>query len=182
MVLPIQIGVIALLAGGFLIYLTVVKGPAETSPPAVKAVETKPFVAKSGGFRLGVPEGVNAVQVGKTVNLSTKDKSLVVTAGSIGERSLEAGSKAFVSSLKATYSGVVVLGTDTQRVDGRAALATFGQAVNAKKVKVRFVNLVVTAEPRNYAINSFTAFDSDPRVILPKVNAIVSTFRVLATK
>ena len=178
MVLPIQIGVVALIVGGFLVYLTV-KGADETTmltPPVGKIV---PLVSKAGRFRIGVPNGVTANRVGETVTLSTKDKSLVVTAGPFGGGSLTANSEAFVSSLKETYSKVRVLGTQPQMVDGREALATFGQALNAKKVRVRFVSVVVAARPRNYAINSFTRFDSDPSTILPTVNAIVNSFRVL---
>ena len=36
--------------------------------------------------------------------------------------------------------------------------------VNEKKEKITFVNVVVKAETRNYAINAFTAVDSDPIV------------------
>lgn len=183
MVFPIQIGMFALLGGAYFVYLTV-SGPAKTetdaaAPTVVKTIETTPIVSGKGGFAIGVPEGVTATKAGKTVNLSGKDKAFVVTAGSVEGGPLSTNSKAFVSSLKATYTEVRVLGTEKQEVDGRKALATYGQALNSKKIRVRFVNVVVAAKPRNYAINSFTGLDTNPSTVLPKVNAIVSSFTVL---
>lgn len=183
MVLPIQLGVLALLGGAYFVYLTV-SGPAKTEPDAaaptvVKTIETTRIVSGRGGFAIGVPVGVTATKVKKTVSLSSKDKAFVVTAGPVEGGSLLTSSKAFVSSLKATYTEVRVLGTEEQEVDGRKALATYGQALNSKKVRVRFVDVVVAAKPRNFAINSFTGLDTNPSIVLPKVNAIVSTFTVL---
>ena len=183
MVFPIQIGVFALLGGAYFVCLTV-RGPANTDPgvgaqPVIETIETTRIVSQKGGFAIGVPEGVTATKVGKTVSLSSKNKALVVTAGPVEGGSLSTNSKAFVSSLKATYTEVRVLGTENQEVDGRKALATYGQVLNSKKIRVRFVNVVVAAKPRNYAINSFTGLDTNPSIVLPKVNAIVSTFTVL---
>ena len=64
-------------------------------------------------------------------------------------------------------------------IDGHKAKATYGQARNAKKVQIRFVNFVVKSTPRNFAINAFTAGDSDPLFVLPRVNAIANTFEVI---
>ena len=183
MVVPIQIGVIALLAGAYFVYLTV-GGPAETGPesappPVVGTIGTTRLVSGKGGFVIGVPEGVTATKIGKTVKLSTPDQTLVVTAGPVEGGSLSTSSEAFVRSLKETYTKVRVLGTQKQEVDGRDALATFGQALNSRMVRVRFVNVVIAAKPQNYAINSFAGFDADPQTVLPKVNAIVNSFTVL---
>lgn len=177
MVVPVQVGVVALLAGGFFFYLTLRGTPDE--PAATPQVESTRLVSREGGFSIGVPEGLTASRHGKTVRLTSKDKSLVVTAGPVGTGSLTQNSDQFVKSLEAGYSGVRVLGREPQRVNGRSALATFGQAINAKKVKIRFVSVVVSARPRDYSINTFTALDTDPDVILPKANAVVDTFEIL---
>lgn len=185
MVLPIQLGVLALLGGAYFAYLTV-QGPADTEPHAatstptvIKSIGTTRIVSGPGGFAIGQPAGVIATKVGKTVNLRSKDKAFVVTAGPVEGGTLLTNSKAFLTALRATYTEVRVLGTKSQEVDGRKALATYGQALNTKKIRVRFVNLAIEAKPRNYAINSFTGLGTDPSIVLPKVNAIVSTFTVL---
>lgn len=178
MVVPAQIGVVALLAGGFFLFLTL-RGDPEDKATTAPRTETTRLVSREGGFSIGVPAGLNGAKYGRTVKLASKDKTLVVTAGPAGAGSLTQNSEQFATSLEANYSDVQVLGREPQKIDGRSALATFGQAVNANRIKVRFVSVAVSAKPRDYAINTFTAFDTDPDVILPKVNAIVNTFRVL---
>ena len=64
-------------------------------------------------------------------------------------------------------------------IDGHQAQATYGRARNADKVRITFVNVVVKAERRNYAINAFSAADSDPMFVVPRVNAIVHSFEVI---
>lgn len=186
MVIPIQIGIMALLLGGYLLFGgtsdSETKPTVKPDPPAqqtVKTVKTVPLVVKKGGFRLGVPTGLTAKRTGRTVTLSAKDRALVVTAGPVAAGSLTAGSKAFVTLMKRNYTTVRVLGTDRRTVNGRPALTTYGQAVNAKKVRVRFVSVLVSAKAHNFAINSFAGFASDPEVVLPQVNAVVSSFAVL---
>jgi hypothetical protein len=46
-------------------------------------------------------------------------------------------------------------------------------------VRITFVNVVVKAETRNYVINAFTAADSDPLFVVPRVNAVIDTFEVV---
>jgi hypothetical protein len=41
------------------------------------------------------------------------------------------------------------------------------------------VNVVVRAETRNYVISAFTAADSDPMFVVPRLNAILDTFEVI---
>lgn len=186
MVVPIQIGIVALLIGSYFV-VQAVRGPATPSTvPAATVASTQPaepalapFTSKKGGFELGVPAGMKAARKGKTVTVTSADRSLVVTA-SPGERgSLSAGGRDFVSSLKAGYTKVKVAGTEKQQVDGRSALATFGQAKNRDGVPIRFVHLVVAAKPRNYVITSYAGRDTDPAVVLPKVNAVVNSFTLL---
>jgi len=180
MVIPIQIGVVALLGGAYFVYLNV-RGdtvPKPTPSATSSSVGQARFVSAKGGFELRVPKGMKATKNGKTVTLKSDDKDLVVTVGPVLAGSLSTSSKSFVAAIKGSYTDVKVLGTRQETVDGRKALATFGQAVNVKKFRIRFVNLVVAVSPRNFAINSFTGFNTDPALILPRVNAIVNSFRI----
>ncbi|MEO6472091.1 MAG: hypothetical protein ABIR57_09170 [Aeromicrobium sp.] len=179
MIVPIQIGVIALLLGGYLLFPTL-QGAEKKQP--IARVETKVLVCLECGFSLGVPAGLTAKRYGKTVKLNSTDNRLVVTAGPAGTGSLMQGSKQFVDALKQGYTQVRVFGRQSQKVDGRDALATSGQAVNAQKVKIRFVSVLVSARPRDFLITTFTGFGTDPGIVLPQVNAIVNTFKVLPAK
>lgn len=183
MVIPIEIGAIALLAGSYLAYANL-RAPEEphpkpsATPTAAKTIDTNPVVSKKGGFEIGVPEGVMATKKAGIVTLSADDKTFVVVAGLGASGTLADNGKLFVRAMRTSYTQIKVFGTKEQRVDGRKALATYGQAVNSAKVKIRFVNLVVKARPRNFVINSFAGIDTDPVIVLPQVNAIVGSFAV----
>lgn len=188
MVLPIQIAVIALLAGAYFGYLAVrgsddpdpsADSAPKASPSATQSVATTPIVSERGGFGIGVPEGVVVEKSGKTVTLSSVNKAFVVIAGPADAGSVSATRKSLVGTLKKTYTKVRVISTEKRQVDGREALATYGEAVNAKKVPIAFVSVVVKARPQNFAINSYVGLDANPSVALPRVSAMLDTFTVL---
>jgi hypothetical protein len=187
MVIPVVVGVLALVLGGFFAYLTLrdsgseAEAGADTTPSSAK-VDTTRFVSRAGGFSVRVPNDLAASRKGKTAQFTAKDKSLVVTVGPGESGSLTQASKRFVATMKRGYAKFRLLGTQPQKVDGRPALASYGQATNASGVKIRFAAVVVRSKPRNYTISAYTAFDSDPSVVLPRVNAIINGFRVLAAK
>lgn len=181
MVIPIQIALLALLAGSYFLVVSIRDSSDESGAPrpvTSTIPTTERLESRAGGFAIAVPEGVSATKDGKTVTLRSPDKDLVVVAGPIERDSLAASSKAFVRSLRQSYTNVRVLGSQKQRVDDRDALATVGEAVNAREVRIRFVALVVEAEPQNIAISSFSEFDAPPAAVLPTVSAIVDGFSV----
>ena len=183
---PVSVGLVALLVGGLFAYITIRDRGDEPKNEAAAAssseVETEPFVSRKGGYSLAVPTALEASSQRQVTTFTSQDKSLVVTVGP-GERGqLKAASKRFVRTLRAGYRKFDLLGTQKQTIDGRPALVSFGQATNRDKVRIRFVAVVVANRPRNYTITAFTAFDSDPAVVLPRVNAIVNSFQVLPKK
>lgn len=185
-VVPVTVGLVALLVGGLFAYITIRDRGDEPSDEAAAAsaveVKTEPFVSRKGGYSLDVPTALESTTQGPVTTFTSQDKALVVTVGP-GERGkLEPASKRFVRTLRDGYRRFDLLGTQKQTIDGRPALVSFGQATNSDKVRIRFVAVVVTNRPRNYTITAFTAFDSDPAVVLPRVNAIVNSFRVLPQK
>ena len=111
--------------------------------------------------------------------MTTLGTSMVVAAGPFFSGPLKANSQAFVQSMKQSYTKVRVFDRQEQRVDDRRALATSGRAVNDKKVKIRFVSVVVKAKPRNFAINAFVGYDTNPASVLPTLTAILNGFTVL---
>ena len=181
---PVSVGLVALLVGGLFAYITIRDRGDEptTETSASSEVETQPFVSRKGGYSLDVPTALEASSQRQVTTFTSQDKSLVVTVGP-GERGrLKAASKRFVGTLRAGYRKFDLLGTQKQTIDGRPALVSFGQATNSDKVRIRFVAVVVANRPRNYTITAFTAFESDPTVVLPRVNAIVNSFQVLPKK
>ncbi|MGH3474683.1 MAG: hypothetical protein ACRDOT_07210 [Aeromicrobium sp.] len=191
MVIPVQIAVIGLLGAAYYGYHAV-KGPepestggpsrtatATPTPSPTPEVATKRLVSKQGGFAVGVPEDVKAKKVGPAVTMATADKVLSAVVSPVESGPISVSTKAFMRGMKEVYTKVEVTRTETLKIDGHKATATYGQARNAKKVQIRFVNFVIKSTPRNFAINAFTARDSDPLFVLPRVNAIANTFEVI---
>jgi hypothetical protein len=192
MVIPVQIAVIGLLGATYYGYHAV-KGPepeakpdsasrtasASPTPSPTPEVATKRLVSKRGGFAVGVPENITAKKVGPAVTMMSADKALSVVIAPVESGTISVSSKAFMQGMKAAYTNVKVTRTEDQMVDGHKAKATYGTAKNAKKVQLRFVNIVVKSTPRNFAINAFTASNSDPLFVVPRVNAVANSFEVI---
>jgi hypothetical protein len=115
----------------------------------------------------------------RTVRLTASDRSVVVTIGPGGTGRLAAASTRLVRTVSRSYTAVRVLGHRHDRVDGRAALTTYGLVRTSRQVPLRFLVLVVTAKPQNYALTTFAAAGSDPRRVLPLVDQVAGSMHVL---
>ncbi len=182
MVVPIEIGAISLALAFYYAYAAV-RGPADEATGTFLEATLDPpphrVQSTAGGFAILLPAGVVAKKDGRTVEMTTLGTSMVVAAGPFLPGPLKASSKAFVQSMKQSYTKVRVFDRQEQRVDDRRALATSGQAVNDKKVRIRFVSVMVRANPRNFAINGFVGYDTHPASVLPTLTAILNGFTVL---
>lgn len=190
----VVVGVVALLLAGVLGYVTfrdTFTDPAtptaadpsaspSVSPAAV--VQTRQVVHRRGGFKVSAPKELKAKRDGRTVRLTSKDRSLVVTVGPSEPGPLRQANRRILGTMRENYRRFELIATEPMRVDGRAALTTSGQATNAQKVRIRFVVLTVRAKPRNYTIAAYTARDSDPATVLPLVNAVANGFEVLPVR
>jgi len=176
-VVPAVVGVCALLLAAVFAYVTF-RGAAPSSDELT--MDTERFVSREGGFSLDLPGDLEVSREGRTAQFVSKDKDLVIVVGPGEAGSLKQASKLFLNTLEGNYTSFTLAGTKSEEVDGRRALTSYGQATNSKKVKIRFVAVVVRAQPRNYTIAAYTAFNSDPSVVLPRVNAVVNGFKVLS--
>ena len=191
MVIPVQIAVIGLLGAAYYGYHAV-KGEPEAKPDATSRtatatptpsptpeVATKRLVSKKGKFAVGVPENLEAKKVGPAITMMSTDKVLSVVVAPVESGKISVSSKAFMKGMNAAYTNVKVTRTENQMIDGNKAKATYGTAKNAKKLQLRFVNIVIKSTRRNFAINAFTASNADPLFVVSRVNAIANTFEVI---
>ncbi|HET6627078.1 MAG TPA: hypothetical protein VFG63_11885 [Nocardioidaceae bacterium] len=178
----VLVGVLALVLAGFFGYLTYRDaGPSPSAAEPAQAaakIHTDRFVSRAGGFSVQVPEGLRVTRQAQAVKLVSADKDLVVVVGPGEKGKLGPASDRFLDTMRERYQHLTLLGTKPERVDGRRALTSYGRATNANDVQIRFVVVVVRAQPRNYTIAAYTAFGSDPATVLPRVNAVLNGFRV----
>jgi hypothetical protein len=190
MVIPVEIAVVAMLGTIYYGYHAVQdaqepakraasSGAPSAEPTAPPKVKTTRLVSKNGGFAVGVPERVTAKKIGPAVTMTTADKTLDVAIGAVAPAPLAATSDALLRELRRTYTKVRVTRSQALEVDGHKAKATYGRARNDKKVELSFVNVVVKTKSRNFVISAFTAADSDPLFVVPRVNAVIDSFEVI---
>lgn len=175
-------GVLAVVLGGVLAFTDL--WPGGDAPSTAKQTvppRTHRFVSTSGGFAVRVPDGMTSTRQGDSVRFGTRDHRVVMTVGPVAGSSVTAVTARLVQQVRTSYAGVKVLGHRRDRVAGRAARTTYGTARNAR-LPLRFVLLVVPGKPRPFAISAFTAAGSDPRTVLPLVDQVAGSFRVLAAK
>jgi hypothetical protein len=190
------VGVLALLLGGALAVVTVrdtgpdaaataAPGGPGDAPDATAAgapdagAPASTFVSRAGGFRVRAPSDLRATRTGSAARFTSADKSVVISVGPAGRGALQAATREFLATVRASYRDVAVLGTQRDRIDGRPSLSTSGRARNDAGTELRFVVTMVRARPRNYAIAAFAGADTDPAAVLPAVNQVAGSFRVL---
>jgi hypothetical protein len=165
-------GVVALLlAVGFGVTALVLKGS--------NAADTREVVNTAGGYRFEAPEGWSTTQEGRTTTVTSPDNATVITLGLGRAGSLPVAGTVFFQQVAGNYRDVKVLSPNAKQVGPLSALAYGGIGTNAKNARVRFLAITVQNGPTNYGITVFTAADSDPKTVLPQVNRVVDTFRVL---
>lgn len=179
----VVVGVLALAAAGWFGYLTLRGGADDGTAPAASPLATHRVVSKAGGFSLRVPKDLTVTRASRSVRLTSRGKDLVVSVGPIGGGRLRHATSAFLDTVRSGYARTTVLGHRKERVDGRKARTTYGQVrAKAGGPRLRFVVVTVAARPHNYAVTAFTAYGSDPARVLPRVDAIVSSFHVLGRR
>jgi hypothetical protein len=181
-VVPAVVGVTALVAALVLGYVTVRDTAGATGADATVAsteVDTRRVVSKQGRFAVAVPRGLTVERAGGTVRLASRAKDLAIVVAPAGRGPLVAAEDGVLDRMRRGYRTFTRLGTDPAEVDGQPARTTYGHAVNDTGARLRFVVLTIHVGPRNYALAAYTAFDSDPAVILPRVNAVANGFEAL---
>jgi hypothetical protein len=180
---PAVAGVVALVAALVLGYLTVrdTAGASDASG-GVPAVETRRVVSEDGGFAVDAPRDLRVARAGAAVRLTSRERDLAIVVSPAGRGPLRAAEGRVLDRMRRSYRAFTRLGSEPADVDGRRARTTYGHAVNDSGARLRFVVLTIRAGSRNYALAAYTAFDSDPAVVLPRVNAVANGFETLAPR
>jgi hypothetical protein len=72
-----------------------------------------------------------------------------------------------------------VIGSRWELIGGSLSLLVGGTATDVSGRRVRFLEISVGAEPQAFAISIVVPFASDPGTVLPRIEAIVSSFETL---
>jgi hypothetical protein len=167
------IGIVALLLAGTFAVIAWVSGGTSST------VNSREMVNAEGRYRFEAPDGWSITQQGRTTTVTSPDKSTVITLGPGRNGPLPVAGTHLFQQVASNYQGVQVIPPDAKQVGPRSALVYGGVGNNKQNTRVRFLAITVENEPTNYGITVFTADGSDPEAVLPSVNRVVDTFRVL---
>jgi len=78
-----------------------------------------------------------------------------------------------------TSSDRSLIGATQERIGGSRSLIVSGTTTDATGRSIRFLAITVRSQPRNYSISVLVPRRSNPARVLPTIEAIVSSFRVL---
>lgn len=134
---------------------------------------------QAGGYQLMAPDDWDVTQEGPITKLASPDKDALISVTKGYRGPLNFAGAVFFQQVGRNYDKTKLTGVQGERVGSRPALIYSGEGINKAGVKVNFLAITVEGQPRNYAISVFTAANSNPQEVLPRVNSVVGTFRAL---
>ncbi|MEO7193499.1 MAG: hypothetical protein ABIZ05_01555 [Pseudonocardiaceae bacterium] len=142
------------------------------------AVDTQQVANAAGRYRFAAPTGWSTTQDGRTTTVMSPDQKTVITLGVGRAGSLPVAGALFFQQVAGNYHNVEVIPPEAKQVGARPALIYGGVGDNAQNTRIRFLAITLQNSPLNYAIAVFTEADSDPTVVLPQVDRLVSSFQI----
>jgi hypothetical protein len=168
------VGVVALLLAGIFGVIGWLSSGARSG-----TVDTHEVVNTAGQYSFEAPTGWSTNQQGRTTTVTSPDQTTVITLGIGKTGSLPVAGTQFFQQVAGNYQNVEVIPPEGKWVGPQQALIYGGIGNNAQNTQIRFLAITVQSNPTNYAIAVFTTAGSDPKVVLPPVNRVVESFRVL---
>jgi hypothetical protein len=168
------VGVVALLLAGIFGVIGWLSSGARSG-----TVDTHEVVNTAGQYSFEAPTGWSTNQQGRTTTVTSPDQTTVITLGIGKTGSLPVAGTQFFQQVAANYQNVEVIPPEGKWVGPQQALIYGGIGSNAQNAQIRFLAITVQSDPTNYAIAVFTTAGSDPKVVLPPVNRVVESFRIL---
>jgi hypothetical protein len=107
------------------------------------------------------------------------DADASVSIGLGGKGNLQTVAVRFVGDLEEAYRRVALTGFQLTLVDGEPAVSFNGSAVSNRGVALRFQAISVAGPTRNYSLAVFVAADASPEEVLPPIQEIVDSFRLV---
>jgi hypothetical protein len=138
-------------------------------------------VNRGGGYRFIYPRAWRLRDTGRTTRVISPDGTIGLSfrPRAEGERGLSPSS---LRPFDPELTDERVIGSRWELIGGSLSLLVGGTATEASGRRVRFLEISVGAEPHDYAITIVVPFASDPAEVLPRIEAIVSSFEALGER
>ena len=120
------VGVVALLAAGLLAWLTVGGGDEDSAANPPAGNEPVTVMSRSGGFSVRVPGDLTGARNGRSIQVATPDKTLLINVGPGPRRSLGDAQASALRAVKQAYRQVRVERGTATRLGGLPARRSVG--------------------------------------------------------
>lgn len=170
--------VIGLLAVGTSSLIAHVSARGDDQPPEPR-LATKAHANARAGYTFSYPPGWTLRQKGSVARVMSPDADASVSIGIGGRGNLRTVAVRFVGELEETYRRVALTGFQLTLLDGEPAVSFNGSAVSNRGVALRFQAISVAGPARNYSVAVFVAADASPEEVLPPIQEIVDSFRLV---
>ena len=160
-------------------------GTAEIPRPTLEPdTGTVAHVNSSGDYAFAYPPTWVVDEAGDVTRLEDPGGDIVLSFEPVDGDDITTASGALVGSILGvegthTLAGQALMGSTWERIDGSRSLIVSGVTTDPAGRSMRFLAITVRAVPRNYAISVLVPAASDPIRVLPKIEAIVSSFEIL---
>jgi len=137
-------------------------------------------VSRAGGYRFVYPQTWGLRDEGRATRVTSPDGTVDLSfrPRPKDERGLSPSSLRPIDP-KLTHERVI--GSRWELIGGSLSLLVGGTATDESGRRVRFLEISVGADPQDYAITIVVPFASDPGDVLPRIEAIVSSFETLGS-
>jgi hypothetical protein len=148
------------------------------APPEPR-LATKSHANARAGYSFGYPPGWKLRERGSVSRVIGPAREASISIGLGGKGDLQDVAVRFVGELEEAYRRVDLIGFQLTLLDGEPAVSFNGSAVSDRGVALRFQAISVAGPERNYSVAVFVAADADPGKVLPPIQEIVNSFRLI---
>jgi hypothetical protein len=135
---------------------------------------------KHGGYVFDRPKSWRARKEGSATTAFPRDRSVIVTFGRAPNGALRSASSKLLEEVVRSYEDPAVREqAQLDTIGEYQALTIAGEGTTKKGNVVNFLVIAIDAGRRNFGVTVFTPAGSDPIEVLPDVQQVVSSFRLL---
>jgi hypothetical protein len=173
------VGVVALLAAGLLAWLTLGGGDGNSAATPPAADEPVTVVSRAGGFSLSVPGDLTGTRNGRSIQVATTDKTLLMNVGPGPSRPLAEAQASALRAVKQAYRKVRVERGTATTMGGLPARRSVGTLARDDGGQLVFSVTTAAQGGRTWSVVMFATRDVTARQLDRWYQPVLDGFRAL---
>jgi hypothetical protein len=153
--------------------------PEAPDPGPGARLATRAHANEAGSYVFAHPPGWRVRDEGSASRLVSPRRDVAISFGEGAKGGLRGASIQLVSEIEASYRHVDLIGFQLNLIGGEPAISFVGRATGGRGVPLRFQAITVAGPRRNYQVSVFASANADPGDVLPPIQEIVGSFRIV---